>query len=442
MSPIPLRIVHQPGLQWDATLWGSDPEWTEEPSISIIKKLVKRHLDLKEEPDISYFAEGALNKLYAFDCHKGRFIMRVTLPVAPGAKTDSEVATIAFIRKYTTIAVPQIVAHDSNLKNELGFEWIIMERFEAQPLDELWHQMSWLKKQLVVQQLALYWTELLSIRLSKIGSIHTANTDQPDRVFVEPYEVGEIVLPEFFVGDHIQLDIDRGPYNSSRNYLGACLDILLHNATKLLESEDQDDIEHGQTMRDVYDGLQIVVPRYFPHSSHHEQTLVFHRDVSTMNILVNADGDFVSIVDWECVAAVPIWQACELPQLLKGPVYEFAVVREPLSAEAETDADSVKYYKADMEYYELAQLRAFFLEEMQRLSPEWVAAFRTNRLRHDILLAIESCDDDSQCNWIKAWVQALVEGPEPTVSLTDGLRSPEYRRGAGWFQAWIKTKMI
>lgn len=148
MTCLPLRSIDQPGLQW---VEGDNPEWIKEPSIEVMSKLARHHLALEEEPDVAFFAEGALNKLYAFDCTKGRFLICVTLPVVPRAMTNSEVATMAAIRRKTIIPVPRIFAFYSDLENELGFEWTIMERIDAQPLDELWHQVSWRQKQPVVQ---------------------------------------------------------------------------------------------------------------------------------------------------------------------------------------------------------------------------------------------------------------------------------------------------
>lgn len=60
-----------------------------------------------------------------------------------------------------------------------------------------------------------------------------------------------------------QLDIDRRTLQSSQTYLNACLDMLLHDATKLLASNDGDAVEHGETMRKVYDSLRIIVLQYF-----------------------------------------------------------------------------------------------------------------------------------------------------------------------------------
>jgi aminoglycoside phosphotransferase (APT) family kinase protein len=115
MSSISLRTVHQPGLHWENDLFGEVPKWTEEPSIDIMKKLIIQHLELDNEPELRFFAAGALNKLYAFQCAKGSYLMRVVLPVAPGVKTESEVATLNFIREITSIPVPRVVASDHSL---------------------------------------------------------------------------------------------------------------------------------------------------------------------------------------------------------------------------------------------------------------------------------------------------------------------------------------
>jgi hypothetical protein len=136
---LPLRSIDQPGVQW---VEGDYPEWTKEPSVEVMSKLARHHLALEEEPDVAFFAEGALNKLFAFDCTKGRFLIRFAFPVAPCAKTDSEFTITATICRQTIIPVPRTFAFALNLENELGFEWMIMERIDVQPLDEFLHEVS------------------------------------------------------------------------------------------------------------------------------------------------------------------------------------------------------------------------------------------------------------------------------------------------------------
>jgi hypothetical protein len=179
MAAPQLRDIEQPGLEWEVDIVSYQPHWTREPSIDIAKVRVVRHLDLGYEAIVlTVFAEGALNKLYAVDCSKGHFIFRVTLPVAPSVKTQSEVATVTFVRKNTTIPVPRMLAHDANLRNELGFEWILMECMEARPLHDVWHAISWLKKALLVMQTVDLMTQLFQREMPNIGSRYLVSSGQ------------------------------------------------------------------------------------------------------------------------------------------------------------------------------------------------------------------------------------------------------------------------
>lgn len=36
------------------------------------------------------------------------------------------------------------------------------------------------------------------------------------------------------------------------------------------------------------------------------------------NILVDEAGEITAIIDWECVSAVPLWRACQLPECLNS----------------------------------------------------------------------------------------------------------------------------
>ena len=46
----------------------------------------------------------------------------------PRLKTESEVATINYLRQKTSVPVPTIYHYDSNPYNRLGGEWILMSK--------------------------------------------------------------------------------------------------------------------------------------------------------------------------------------------------------------------------------------------------------------------------------------------------------------------------
>ncbi|XPS74827.1 hypothetical protein M3J09_006941 [Ascochyta lentis] len=60
------------------------------------------------------------------------------------------------------------------------------------------------------------------------------------------------------------------------------------------------------------------------------------------------------------------------------------------------DIKDHRQYKKNMMMmdFEHAQLSTFFLEEMQRISLDWMSVFRREGIRHDIFLAIEKSGND------------------------------------------------
>lgn len=58
-------------------------------------------------------------------------IARVARRFMPRLKIESEVATMAYLRAYTKIPVPEVYAWDSNPFNRLGGEYILMSRVSA-----------------------------------------------------------------------------------------------------------------------------------------------------------------------------------------------------------------------------------------------------------------------------------------------------------------------
>ena len=60
-------------------------------------------------------------------------IARVARRFMPRLKTESEVATMAYVRTHTNIPVPTVYFYDSNPYNRLGGEYILMSRVRHPP---------------------------------------------------------------------------------------------------------------------------------------------------------------------------------------------------------------------------------------------------------------------------------------------------------------------
>jgi hypothetical protein len=80
---------------------------------------------------ISVHRSGAYRCLQAYSVtlSDGRTVIaRVARRFMPRRKTESEVATMEYIRTYTSIPVPNVYFYDSNPYNRLGGEYIIMSK--------------------------------------------------------------------------------------------------------------------------------------------------------------------------------------------------------------------------------------------------------------------------------------------------------------------------
>ena len=195
--------------------WGGvdadEPIWPFEPELSSIRAIATKYLAKavgatfdETSLDARFFAEGLYNKLYllSYPNHPQEFLFRVSLPIDPFSKIESEVATLRFVRENTTIPVAHVIAWESSADNELGYEWILMEKIRGVELDEVWGSMSWEQKLALTESLAKYVVQLHAHKFSSIGSLYFGQLER--------------FLPKKALNDDLQssLDLDERTENN------------------------------------------------------------------------------------------------------------------------------------------------------------------------------------------------------------------------------------
>lgn len=130
------------GLEWARTTFGLRPRWTKDPQVSAIRTVVQGTFHC-QNCEVEFFRQGAFNKLYIVRYGNESLVMRVSLPVDPGFKTESEVANLQFVQENNNLPVPTVRAYRSTDSNPVGFEWILMDFMPGAPLRERWRCMSW-----------------------------------------------------------------------------------------------------------------------------------------------------------------------------------------------------------------------------------------------------------------------------------------------------------
>lgn len=191
-------------------------------------------------------------------------MLRVSLPVHPRLKTESEAATLGWLRRETSIPVPRVFATCSDSDNELGFEWMLMDRMPAIVLADAWADTTWEEKKSITKEIAACIAQLNALKFKGIGSLRVRNPEVAPNLPDRQLEPGTMVSREMFWGNRTHQDTPRGPFNCSKYWLNARLDIYICDFKGRLEvaAGDPDEIEDPELaveVSDERDGLDEAI---------------------------------------------------------------------------------------------------------------------------------------------------------------------------------------
>ncbi|KAK3838997.1 MAG: hypothetical protein J3R72DRAFT_525370 [Linnemannia gamsii] len=114
---------------------------------------------------------------------------------------------------------------DNDATNPVGAESILMEKIPGVSLDTVWDKSSYEDKECIVTYVIDIILQLFRTTLDKIGGLYKGN----DGAFF----IGSIVHNTFFLDGRAHVDMDRGPWLTTRDYLAA----LLHSEVDYLKSK-------------------------------------------------------------------------------------------------------------------------------------------------------------------------------------------------------------
>jgi hypothetical protein len=452
-----MTIDPQAGLTWEQPMFcGSVPAWAVDPDTQAVVKVARCALNITDEAEcvVEFLAEGTFNKVYVIQCGTfNSYVPRVGLPVHPRLKSMSEQATIQYERHHTNVLAPQVLSADSSNNNELGFEWMVIERVIGDELGNRWLSLSWLKKELLVRNVVALYAQLFQKRFAAMGNLYTAkdlsqlptanlsNTmllgnehSTDDATFC----LGEIVSMEFFSEKHLQVNVSRGPFKSSRDWLAACMQLHIWDADhpSELDSEDSDEDEDSlwaqmntpEAIKRRARRVLALLPTIFPETEP-EEFVLHHHDLNSSNILLSPEHNLAGIIDWECITTCPLWYACDIPKFLDNLPRQ--ILPNPANYPIELQDDGTMerncmYYER-LEEYEKKQMRELFLSEMRRRCPEWVRVFETNKLKRDCEDVVEFFGMGMLDPQIEKWLDKVEKG-----ETSKGIRDPVVWECEAW----------
>lgn len=297
-----------------------------------------------------------------------------------------------------------------------------MTKLPGRPFIHCCRTATFAAKARLVKRLAAFSATLFQHRLHGIGNIYPemcTNDTSPD--------VDRIVSMDFFWGGRIHLNIDRGPFHSSKDWLLARLLLSEHDCRSTLatyrsksdlDSDDESDIDDATRTMGIIEKLKLVVPLVFSTDQRdQEPSMLLHDDLSRNNVLTNDDGELSGILGWECVSALPLWKACDFLSFLEGPSRDLEP--EPSRYHPEDDGEPSELYWEHMWDYEATLLRKVYLEEMKLIGPKWVDIFNMSTAERDLDIAVQNCSNEFISQHINAWIADVTAGETKLKSLRD-----------------------
>lgn len=131
---------------------------------------------------VTKIAEGGSYRIFEVTFRDGlKVIARLPYPCTLPRKhgVASEVATMEFLRTHG-IPIPKIFDWSSSSSNQLGSEYIIMERVSGKELADTWYTMTFKERMVVVEKIVDIERLLFGIQFPASGSLFFKDSLDPD----------------------------------------------------------------------------------------------------------------------------------------------------------------------------------------------------------------------------------------------------------------------
>ena len=242
--------------------------------------------------DITSLRRGGFHEIRVLHFEDGwSCIARFTRNYEMLCKTESELATIAYVRKHTSIPVPEIYLVNHNENHVVGAPFVLMERLEGQPLCNIWAELTLEHKKSVIGQLSHVLGQLAELKFDDIGSLIADGTLGP------PLNITE---PENAVGET--------PFKSRIDFFHAFL------------KEDQPARTSAakKHYRAIREELKSFMDENADNPTLNAPYRLIHNDLDSQNILVTQEDKTLppkisGIIDWDWSYTGPLYYLCEYP---------------------------------------------------------------------------------------------------------------------------------
>jgi len=197
-------------------------------------------------------------------------------------RSVSEIATARYLKRRTSIPVPEIYYYDLDPDNGIGAPLVLMERMPRRHLSSFWDNLSLDGKKSVLSQIAAMIVQLASLKFNQIGSLEDENGS-----------VGPVISP--------CLNPPKGPFHSTAEYMRSFIP----------SSPTVGPLQQAGT----------AIEQFLAHNSQaytQPPFCLIHADFDAQNMLFleSPDGSapvLTGLIDFECAFTGPLYFLYEYP---------------------------------------------------------------------------------------------------------------------------------
>ncbi|KAK0104962.1 hypothetical protein ONS95_005223 [Cadophora gregata] len=306
--------------------------------------------------------EGGFNRVFILYLDNGeRVVTRVPFRIAGPRRlvTNSEVATMTYVRSFTKIPIPKVLDWSDDDNNAIGSEYIIMEHAPGVRLHEKWPSVTPHHHMLCVKKLAFMVTEMAKLPFPAYGSLYFADApiDPKSKIeFAEGFCIGPHCGPQYWdcnAGEsrfYTERPPNRGPWTGLQAYCSGLIDAGFSRVPKTGGVVDElpyrGSVQEHLRLLNISEKVNEELIKA-PVIERVTSPTLLHPDLHKRNIYVSEEDPscITAIIDWQSTSIEPTFcYANETPDLVEDPAADVPILEELLSS-AEDDSPSAAVTK-------------------------------------------------------------------------------------------------
>ncbi|TVY34687.1 Altered inheritance of mitochondria protein, mitochondrial [Lachnellula occidentalis] len=293
---------------------------------------------------VEKYPDGTFNKAFLMTMEDGKEVV-AKVPTRNAGQahftTASEVATMEFTRTVLKNPVPKVLDWSSRTEiNTVGAEYIIMEKVNGIPLQDVWLRLNMEEKLEIIKSIGSCQKNWLRANFSQFGSLYfTQDLEHGHGVSYTDAHGSEVTDDRFSIGPSVgrhstdsgraEISFDRGPWSNVEEYVLAVGNreaTCIEKMKQLPKSPMALPGPYAPTRAKRLAALKInsqLAKYMLPTDPSLLSSNIWHSDLHAENILVNPDNptEIAGIIDWQSIQLVPLYENAGVPPFLNydGP---------------------------------------------------------------------------------------------------------------------------